>query len=442
MRKLFIIFCLLLLTGCQQPLGASKPAVYKFSNFNKMVKTDAKDRITAEFKNGKFKLTRWDEVSMEVGLIDDKKTSKDVELVETLGAENSDGAYELNVVLKEKPQSNVIKYSIDSAGLDFFYQPALTQIETDGGAIRPENVVGSYAVYYKNVPTNTVGGKEYKAGKAFHIYRPQIIDVNGNKVWGELNITGNLMTVTIPQDFLDKAVYPVIVDPTFGYTNIGSTASDGSSVFRCSKFITTSEAGNITSFSTYGKEYTGTYTLAQGIYSYTSDTAGTKLKADDTGVAITTTANWLQSNSVTGYSLVAGTTYWLCANETLGAETYFYYDTGDANQGAHKGATNGLPSSFSGATNSTNKFSIYVTYTASGGSTDTCNYSGSGNWNVLQSDNCYATSTVYVNGDFNLIGNTNGTGSFGCKSGVKVSATAFNLGSGKTKLDLKCFAHH
>jgi hypothetical protein len=57
-------------------------------------------------------------------------------------------------------------------------------------------------------------------------------------------------------------------------------------------------------------------------------------------------------------------------------------------------------------------------------------------------DNCYATTTVYVNGDFNLIGNVSGTGSFGCASGKKISATAFNFGSGLTHFDAKCFAHH
>ena len=31
------------------------------------------------------------------------------------------------------------------------------------------------------------------------------------------------MTVTVPQNFLDKAVYPVIIDPTFGYATIGNS---------------------------------------------------------------------------------------------------------------------------------------------------------------------------------------------------------------------------
>jgi hypothetical protein len=32
-----------------------------------------------------------------------------------------------------------------------------------------------------------------------------------------------VLTITIPQSFLDSAVYPVVVDPTFGYSSVGAT---------------------------------------------------------------------------------------------------------------------------------------------------------------------------------------------------------------------------
>lgn len=80
---------------------------------------------------------------------------------------------------------------------------------------------------------------------------------------------------------------------------------------------------------------------------------------------------------------------------------------------------------------------LSITYTI-----NTCTYSGSGDWAVQQSDGCYITSNVYVNGAFNLIGNTADTGLFGCAPGVKVSATVYNLGTGKTHLDFDCFSHH
>ena len=70
---------------------------------------------------------------------------------------------------------------------------------------------------------------------------------------------------------------------------------------------------------------------------------------------------------------------------------------------------------------------------------DTCTYS-SGDWVVLESDNCYITSDVYVDGEFNLIGSS--TGQFGCASGIKVSAENFNFGTDNTTFDTKCFVHH
>ena len=78
--------------------------------------------------------------------------------------------------------------NIKSKGLDFFYQPPLTQKEIDEGAFRPENVVGSYAVYASEQKTNYVGGKLYRTGKVGHIFRPKIIDSAGTEVWGKLNI--------------------------------------------------------------------------------------------------------------------------------------------------------------------------------------------------------------------------------------------------------------
>ncbi len=144
---------------------------------------------------------------------------------EELGNEN--GGYEMEIILKEKPATNKIEMSIETKGLDFWYQGELTQEEKDRGATRPENVIGSYAVYHKSKRDDYSkrGGKNYKAGKAFHIYRPKIVDSNGWEVWGELNIENKIQTVTIPQDFIDNAVYPIrhATGETFGYESIGAS---------------------------------------------------------------------------------------------------------------------------------------------------------------------------------------------------------------------------
>src|SRR3990167_5173644 len=133
-----------------------------------------------------------------------------------------DGGFEIEVVLKEKPATNKFDFQLSGyQDLDFFYQPALTQQEIDEGASRPENVIGSYAVYHKTKANHRVGSINYATGKAFHIYRPKAIDANGVEEWAILNYQGGILSVEVPQKFLDDAIYPIRVDPTFGNTNAG-----------------------------------------------------------------------------------------------------------------------------------------------------------------------------------------------------------------------------
>lgn len=213
------------------------------------VKTDVADKIEVEIGDTKtpdafmpqVKVMRWDnEVNFSMRHIDEepgqpvieydgekvmyKKPKIEVHQYDKPEA-GEDGGFEFEWVLNEKPATNELKASIRTKGLEFYYQPPLTEEEIAEGASRPENVVGSYAVYHSTKRDNIVGGKEYKTGKAFHIYRPEAIDAEGNRTWCDINIDvdGELATVTVPQEFLDKAVYPVIVDPTLGYTSMGAS---------------------------------------------------------------------------------------------------------------------------------------------------------------------------------------------------------------------------
>lgn len=138
--------------------------------------------------------------------------------------ESEDGGIEFDAVLYEKPKSNKLIFPMETEGLEFYYQGELTQKEKEQGASQPENVVGSYAVYHESKKGSFVlsGGKDYKTGKAFHIYRPKIKDSDNNECWGNISIENNYLIVEISQEFLDKAIYPVIIDPYFGYTSYGA----------------------------------------------------------------------------------------------------------------------------------------------------------------------------------------------------------------------------
>lgn len=148
-----------------------------------------------------------------------------------------EGGFKVDILLNEKPDTNQFCYTIEGAeNYDFFYQPPLTQEEKDQGSHRPPEIEGSYAVYHKTLKNHVIGQENYATGKVMHIPRPQVweLENESEKVWADLSYDAGQLCVTVPQDFLDVARYPVRVDPTFGYTSMGSsenpigTASAGS----------------------------------------------------------------------------------------------------------------------------------------------------------------------------------------------------------------------
>ncbi|MCL2441074.1 MAG: hypothetical protein FWD14_04990 [Treponema sp.] len=119
-----------------------------------------------------------------------------------------DGAFEYDCILNKEPESNVVVLRMEGAEhYDFFRQPDF---------VRDDFLKGSYAVYKKQ----TLVGQG--TGKLCHIHRPLIIDARGRKVWGELSVVGNELRITIPEQWLSEAKYPVVVDPTVGSTQLGS----------------------------------------------------------------------------------------------------------------------------------------------------------------------------------------------------------------------------
>lgn len=278
-----------------------------------------------------------------------------------------DGGFEFAWVLLAPPVSNVLRGTVRTKGLDFFFQPPLTQEEIDEGAQRPENVVGSYAAYHQSRGgLSRVDGMDYRVGKAFHIYRPEAVDAHGARAWADLHIdaAGGLLTVTIPQAFLDGATYPILVDPTFGYTSIGATSTTGA-IGLC-KFTAAAENGDITSMTAYAETLTGSGSLNHGkaIYSDSAGAPNAKLAEDSGNVTVTEDPAWA-TNNIT-YSFAASTVLWLGMwTDSTGGNQWYYYDTGATNQRAAKtGTFETWPDPFSSPTYTARKVSIYATYTA------------------------------------------------------------------------------
>jgi hypothetical protein len=119
-----------------------------------------------------------------------------------------DTAFEYDCIFEREPKSNVITLMMEGAEqFDFFRQPDF---------VKDPFLKGSYAVYKKE----TLLGEG--TGKLCHINRPLIVDVRGRRCWGDLSVVGNALRITIPENWLSEAKYPVIVDPTIGTTTVGS----------------------------------------------------------------------------------------------------------------------------------------------------------------------------------------------------------------------------
>ncbi len=307
-----------------------------------------------------------------------------------------EGGFEFELILKEKPTTNKISLLFESQGLEFWYQPALTQEEKDRGARRPENVVGSYAVYHKEQKKfikSQAEGEKYKIGKAFHIYRPKIIDSDGWEVWGELNIDAKKgeLTVTIPQDFIDNAVYPIrhAAGLDFGFTGDGASdfAFFDSLVFTATyldrlgtKHTTTTEAGIITSMKGRVKT-TDTIDLMLATYNFNGGGAGTHTKVESGLTSISNSAyDWIEIDFSGDNSISTSSSYVLAV--TGGDSTLTWMDEPvsiiayDSVGGIYdvqsfdyaQDADPTMPDNWSGASEDVTdrKFSIYVVYSAGG----------------------------------------------------------------------------
>jgi RHS repeat-associated protein len=239
------------------------------------------------------------------------------------------GGFEIDLVLNDVPTTNIFDFSIDgTSDLNFFKQRALTEQEIADGAIRPENVVGSYAVYHKTKRDHVEGETNYGTGKVFHIYRPKVTDATGENDWGELSYDekSGTLSVTVPQDFLDKATYPVIVDPTFGYGSIGaSSANTGNAA---GSLFTLSEAGTVTQISVYTKAASGSVDIGAALYADSSGAPDALLTSHSSAESQGTTPSWVDV-AVTSYAAGADD-YWIwgwgSASHTI------YWDDGSTNQ--------------------------------------------------------------------------------------------------------------
>jgi hypothetical protein len=291
------------------------------------------------------------------------------------------GALEFNLILKVKPADNVLKFKVKSQGVIFCQQKSMIeQIGTEGIVTATEtegfnatgdliakcdiNVPGSFAVYADTAKINIQGKKKYRCGKVCHIFRPLITDFNGMTTYGELSFNDDysVLKLKIPIGFFNSAVFPVIVDPTFGYTSAGVNEVLQTSGSNCvadvgaSYLLSNGYNASITRYHDYGRNnhpHICIYDVSGGI-PVNRITTIREVSKDGTNA-------WYQSN-LFNERIPNGKTYCVATGEY--DNTYRFYDSVGGNvRSAANSVT--LDNPWSHLSFSGNVYSQYVTYQSS-----------------------------------------------------------------------------
>lgn len=363
------------------------------STVNNVAVTIGNDKVLSEFQaNAKMRI--WDEDEICFDLSGVKGTP--VFANDKISLELTDKKYEwfnegnelkCLITLKSKPLTN--KYSFNLGGdwkdFDFCYQTPfdnptkymvgdeewLKVTEVFGESRRPQKVDGSYAVYHKTKKNHAEGGKNYMIGKACHIYVPKAIDDEDNSAWCTLHIENGVYTVTIPQDFLDTAVYPVIINDTFGYDTQGGTEAQGGANHQKANgpFSPTSDGG-ATTIHAYIRGDGASRSITLGFWNDNSSVPDT-LVEDSDAITIDTSAGWEQEDLHNSpVAILSANDYWLGMNQN--GTVQWYYDTDSFTEDVYNDnetysvgnlATFGSPPNLNAENR---RQSIYITYTPSG----------------------------------------------------------------------------
>lgn len=350
-----------------------------------------------------LELSRWGQSSLQIGLLSTQPGIVTLEgpavcwrspAVHARAYDRGD-AFEYEVELQARPRTNQLRFHLALSNLVAWYQSSFRHHDPDGASwesngrggmrSRPAWANKSYAFYHPFLMGDysrcwgLYGGWNWGCGKAFHLYRPWAEDANGWRVWCDQVLDGDVLTITIPDGFLAAAVYPVLVDPTFGYTTTGSTddnAFSNQQYFKATSAPATN--GALTSVTVFGRLRFGTPRQNPALYSNTAaapdarlaflNTAGTLYGAGDaavlTNLAYASLGSgvqyWLASKTNTG-DIAPATDQWVKFDTNAGATEIYFGNNSPAS------TAQDWPASATGLSSGTDeRVTAYGTYTASG----------------------------------------------------------------------------
>ena len=280
------------------------------------------------------------------------------------GRLREEGGFEMLSKFKAEPPSNVIRYALWSQNVTFaLNDTSLIPANIKTHSHFADSLIGSYAVYADR-SGNFLGGNNYMTGKLCQIPLPYIISATGAKAFCQIFIdtVGDSATVTMPQSFIDTCSYPIIVDPTFGYTSGGAFAYTNNAGVQTGSTSSTHTAGaaeKITGFSIYADDAFGN-TIDMAAYTIVSAAPVTRLAAAVTATISSSTA-WYSVSSL-NQSMTNGTTYGVAFGNMANATNIYYdspggtarYDNTDVN----------LPATWTNNGVFNENWSVYATYSS------------------------------------------------------------------------------
>lgn len=253
------------------------------------------------------------------------------------------------------------------SGLSLHHQLALTSEEIELDYIRPDEVVDSYAIYY-NKSQHEIGGINYESGKFGHFYAMYLVDkdnpLNKIKVPYTINAGKIITDFSSVQSFID-ATPNIILDPDFGYTSIGGTASNASNgVSRiCELDAFPAGGGSITSITLYTNTAdNSTRELIATLYNDSSGVPNNLVARSAAFFDATATPGWAIAPLISPYAAVASELLHVGRMQEAGVSYYYHDAVSGYNMPAQTSAWPAPPDPWGGSGGAGRRMSAYVTY--------------------------------------------------------------------------------
>jgi hypothetical protein len=276
--------------------------------------------------------------------------------------------FEWFIYIKRKPLTNKIYFSINTKDVRWDYQGILTPEEIARGGNRPDDIQGSFALYCPK-QNHIIGGTNYMAGKVGHVPAPYVVLLDGTKIKCQMTIDNGLLVIEIPLEIYLNWNWeiPLLLDPTLGYTTAGGSHFWGEGGVYYGIYATPASSGSMTSISFYGQTYNKSLFYILGIYE------GSTLRGQTAESSISSTLGWRTANLQSAYNITGSTQYTLVEHFSTGDYPFIYYDNVEGlvtpfySRGSYSAT---LDASVTFETTMFYKYSIYGTYTESGGTSN------------------------------------------------------------------------